>query len=269
MSELQTALGLFRLRELEGMAELAEAERLQLEVWGPDTVPESRELLLAVQHAGGLAGGAFDPQGRLAGMVFGFPTRDPLAQHSHRLAVLDRWRGLGLGASLKWFQRGWCRERGIRRVTWTVDPLRMPNAELNAGRLGACARRYFVDYYGAMQGIDAGLPSDRLLMEWELEDERVERLAQNAPADRGYPEALPANRVEGERPLEAGSALEARQILLCIPPDFLGLAAAQPALALEWRLHTRRLFQACFERGYAVRGFTRQGGPAYVLEKEF
>jgi predicted GNAT superfamily acetyltransferase len=37
--------------------------------------------------------------------------------------------------------------------------------------------------------------------------------------------------------------------------------------AIAWRLQTREIFLHYFSRGYAVTGFTRQGGPAYQLEK--
>ena len=36
------------------------------------------------------------------------------------------------------------------------------------GRLGAIVRTYLCDYYGEMKGINAGVPSDRLLAEWRL-----------------------------------------------------------------------------------------------------
>lgn len=268
MGILETALGRVELRELTGLDELAAAEPLQREVWGQDTLAESRELLLAVQHAGGLVGGAFTPSQALAGLIFSFPTRDPALQHSHRLAVLPAWRGQGLGAALKWFQRDWCLERGITRVEWTVDPLRMPNAALNAGMLGAGTSIYLLDYYGAMQGIDAGLPSDRLLMDWRLDSPRVAALARGEILPDQAALAQPANRVQDGRPCDPRPELDAPLLRLSIPADFAATALRAPALALEWRLFTRQLFQAFFARGYAVCGFTRSGGPAYLLERK-
>jgi len=267
MNMLDTSLGRVEIRELSGLEELAAAEPLQLEVWGRETLPESRELFLAVQHAGGLVGGAFDPSGALVGLVFSFPTRDPVLQHSHRLAVLPAWRGQGLAPALKWFQRDWCLERGVTRVEWTVDPLRMPNAALNAGLLGAGAATYLLDYYGAMQGIDAGLPSDRLWMEWRLASPRVAALSRKeVPPDRSET-AWPANRVQDGCPRDPRPDLDAPLLRLAIPADFSALSLSDPDLALEWRLHVRLLFQAFFARGYAVCGFTRSGGPAYLLER--
>ena len=282
MSTHPTAFGPVELREMRGLTELGASETLQWAVWGQDVLAESRDLLLAVQYAGGLVGGAFGPGGEMAGMIFSFPTRDPARQHSHRLAVLPAWRGQGLGAALKWFQRDWCLARGITQVEWTVDPLRMPNAELNAGTLGASARTYYLDFYGAMQGIDAGLPSDRLLMEWHLASPRVCGLAESRALPSGplHPpgalpagdplgpgDGVPANRVLDGRPLDARLDLTAPRIRLSIPPDFSALTARDPALGLEWRLHARQLFQAYFGRGYRLCGFTRRDGPAYLLER--
>ena len=257
----------FLVRELSGLPELAAAEQLQLDVWGQDTIPEGRELLLAIQHSGGLAAGAFDGTSRLVGFLFGFPTRDPAVQHSHRLAVLPECRGMGIGVALKWFQRDWCLARGISLVQWTVDPLRMPNAEINARLLGATTAHYLPDYYGAMQGIDAGLPSDRFLMDWRLDCPRVAALAMGVPGDPGFP-ALPyANPAEDGRSLGERLDLGADCLLVRIPADFITLAATGREIAAAWRDQTRRIFVHYFARGYAVSGFTRIGGPAYLLER--
>jgi chorismate synthase len=256
------------IRELLGPFEMKDAERLQLEVWGHDTVPESSELLQAMQHFGGLVAGAFDPQGSLVGFIWGFPTRNPTVLHSHRLAVLAAWRGHGVGTQLKWFQRSWCLERGFTLVQWTVDPLRAANAELNIRHLGATSATYLVDYYGEMQGIDAGAPSDRLLLDWHLNFPTVDERQYKTPDDLGYPDADAANQVVAGRPHDTRTDLTAAHILLRIPCDYIRLSAKDRAQAILWRLQTRELFQTYFERGYTITGFTRLGGPAYLLERE-
>jgi chorismate synthase len=155
---------------------------------------------------------------------------------------------------------------GITLVQWTVDPLRCGNAELNIRHLGATSATYLVDYYGEMRGIDAGAPSDRLLLDWRLDRRALDALEQNLPEDRGFPGAVEANRVQTGRPHDARIDLTDRQILIHIPCDFTRLAAQDRAQAILWRLHTRELFQAYFERGYTLAGFTRIGGPAYLLD---
>lgn len=162
------------IRELSGIAEFRQAECLQKEVWGEGDAPDPADLMMVIQAEGGLIAGAFD-EGRLVGYVFGFPTREPDIQHSHRLAVVPERRGLGLGVDLKWYQRSWCLARGITHVRWTFDPLRLTNARLNLNRLGGRSSTYLIDYYGEMGGINTGLPSDRLLVDWRLDDPLVEQ----------------------------------------------------------------------------------------------
>lgn len=159
-------------RDLRGMEEFTEAENLQSIVWGQGDRPDPADLMMVIQAEGGLAGGAF-LDGRLVGYVFGFPTATPGVQHSHRLAVLPELRSRGIGARLKWYQRQWCLDRGIGLVRWTFDPLRATNAALNIARLGARSNTYHIDFYGAMGGINKGLPSDRLLADWHLDDPGV------------------------------------------------------------------------------------------------
>lgn len=231
------------LRELDGVAELQLAERFQVEVWGEGERPDNSDIMLALQHEGALVAGAFDGA-RMLGFLFGFPSATPGVQHSHRLAVSEDARGLGLGARLKWFQRDWCLARGITRVRWTYDPLRAINAGLNIAVLGAEAREYLIDYYGPMPGINAGLPSDRVMAEWRLEAPEVVTRAAGQGAD--LPEAV----------LEA-----------VIPADLDALVRSDPEAALAERLRLRDLLQAAFRAGLAIRGFDR-ARCAYLLAKD-
>lgn len=269
MSTIETNRGPVEIRELRTIEEMVASETLQTRVWGMDTIPSPKDILIPTQHEGGLLAGAFAPDGELVGMVFGFPTRDPSIQHSHILATLAEWRGQGIGARLKWFQRDWCLERGITLVRWTVDPLRAANAALNIGHLGGVASTYFLDYYGAMTGIDAGAPTDRLLVEWRLNSERVAqaygRRGERAPDDAGANHCETANPRVGERSGDPVLHLDCLCIRVCLPGDFVSLAKTDPPLALDWRLKTRAVFQHYFAQGYCITGFTRSNGPAYLL----
>lgn len=228
------------LRDLDGMAEFRLAEALQNEVWGHDDTADPADLMMVIQAEGGLCAGAFQ-DGRLIGYIFAFPTRDPQVQHSHRLALLPEVRGRGLGARLKWHQRDWCLARGIRLVRWTYDPLRLLNANLNVGTLGAISRTYYPDYYGKMAGINAGVPSDRLLVEWFIEDAAVA-----ARAARQAVKAVPVSRI-------------------AIPADFAEMLATDPGRALAERLRLRQELTDAFARGEEITGFDRTRGE-YLLE---
>lgn len=221
-------------RDLSGMAEFRAAEDLQRAVWGEGDQPDPADLMMVIQAEGGLIGGAF-AEGRLLGYVFGFPTRDPQVQHSHRLAVLPEARGLQLGVRLKLYQRRWGLERGITHVRWTFDPFRFVNATLNLHRLGATAATYLPDYYGEMAGINSGLGSDRLLVDWELGSHTVAALAEGRA-----------------RPQSPGAHLP-----LTLPEDIEALTRDDPDQAEALRLTLRQELQAAFAAGRRIVDFDR------------
>jgi predicted GNAT superfamily acetyltransferase len=220
------------IRELNSVEELKRSEAFQREVWGEDDPADNSDIMLALQHEGGLVAGAF-AEGRLLGFLFGFPTNQPDVQHSHRLAVHPDSRGMGLGVKLKWYQRDWCLERNITTVRWTYDPLRRINASLNIARLGATAGIYYQDYYGKMEGINAGVASDRLLAEWQLTAPDVVHRAENP---RTPPVSGDDLRVE-------------------IPADFGTLLLNDLQGAIAERLRVRAALTAAFADGFRVSGF--------------
>ena len=228
------------IRDLSGMAEFRLAEALQYAVWGADDVADPADLMMVIQAEGGLAAGAFDGD-TLIGYVFAFPTRTPHIQHSHRLAVLAQARGTGLGAALKWYQRDWCLARDITHLRWTFDPLRAANARLNIGVLGAQVTTYYPDYYGAMEGINKGTPSDRLLADWHLNAAPV---VARASGLRLGP--------DGQR--------------IVIPKDFAGLMVTNPAQAAQERLRLRAALTEKLALGFAIIGFDAEHC-AYILAK--
>jgi len=230
------------LRELASLAELRVSEDLQRAVWGADDPADNADLMLAIQHEGGLVAGAFDgPQ--MLGFLFAFPSATPGVQHSHRLAVLPQARGLKLGLRLKWFQRDWCLARGITRVRWTFDPLRAVNAGLNIGTLGATSATYLNDYYGAMEGINAGLPSDRLLLDWDLN---------SAPV---------TTRAAGHRPDPDPTAQR-----IAIPRDIDAMMRDDAQAALQARLRLRDGLTTAFAKGLAITGFVLETAE-YLLNR--
>lgn len=231
------------IRDLHGMAEFHAAEGLQRDVWGPDDKTDPGDLMMVIQAEGGLAAGAFLGN-RLIGYVFAFPTTTPGVQHSHRLAVRAEARGLGLGLKLKLYQADWCLQRGIRHVRWTYDPLRLPNAALNIGRLGATAATYHRDYYGEMGGINAGTASDRLLVDWRLDGERFGRCR------------------AGQALLTEAEASAARRVAL--PADFATLLRIDPGAASAERFRVRDEIEAAFSEGFIIADVDARE-PAYLL----
>ncbi len=157
-------------RELRTAAELAPLPALERVVWG-DVDLVALNLLVATVTEGGMAIGAFDGD-RLVGSVYGFATEQPQVLHSHYLAVDPEYRRTGLGVALKHQQREWCLANGRTSMRWTYDPLQLGNGHLNLRSLGAVGTRYHPDFYGPMGGINGGLPSDRVVVEWDLVGDR-------------------------------------------------------------------------------------------------
>ena len=97
------------------------------------------------------------------------------------LGILAKYRSNNLGFLLKCAQREAALKLGIKRITWTFDPLQSRNAHLNFNKLGVIADRYYVDYYGVTSSFLHRFGTDRLWVTWLLESERVKsRLQLNA-----------------------------------------------------------------------------------------
>lgn len=270
------------VRPLEEEGEYAACLALQQRTWGEhfaELVPAS--LLKVAPEVGGVASGAFDGD-RLVGMVFGISgIRDGRPAHwSDMLAVEASYRGRGLGRRLKLHQRDRLLAIGIERVLWTFDPLVARNAHLNLTRLGATARTYRRDVYGVSDSpLHAGIGTDRILADWELRSPRVlDRLADVTPAG--------APRPDDDAPFLAAPAVDpgpfprpgpwthpsgAERVRLAVPSDIQALKQAEPALALEWRHHTREALEGAFEDGYAAVELERVNGAvsAYTLARGF
>lgn len=232
----------------------------------------------------------------LIGFVYGFPglyfTPDGARpKHcSHELAVRSDYRGHGLAFALKRAQWQMVRHQGLDLITWTYDPLLSQNAFLNISRLGAVSCTYKRNLYGEMRdGLNAGLPSDRFQVDWWINTQRVQhRLSRQARPplnlssvlSAGAPVINPAQAGDrGRHPAPSAEPFELHQdtgdgtpetvLLVEIPADFQSLRSDHPELALEWRWHTRRLFEDLFQQGYWVTDFIHipgeQARSFYVL----
>jgi predicted GNAT superfamily acetyltransferase len=253
--------------------------QLQREVWGlSDLEITSAIQLVATVHAGGLLLVAEAPGGHVVGFCYAFAAlRGGEAHlHSDMLAVREAFRGHGIGLRLKWAQREEALRRGLRLVTWTFDPLRAGNARLNLQRLGTVSREYLPDFYGeTTSALHHGLPTDRLLVRWEIDSPRVQRRAagDEAAPPRHVP---PINDLawRGDLPVSSPPRLDldAAELRLEIPADWDAVCRADVGLAREWQGVVRRAFRSFCARGYAAVGFASEGGArpraGYVLRKD-
>ena len=240
---------MIEIRACSGFDEMEACVQLQIETWGydpSDVVP--RKAFLVAQKIGGQVIGAFDtapPSNGGAESLVGFAISLPGVKtghgepsaymHSHMLAVKEGYRNRGLGARLKREQRRDALVRGIRHMEWTFDPLEIKNAFLNIHRLGAIVCSYRVNFYGVSSSrLQGGLPSDRLLAEWDLDSARVEAILDGKP-----PQA---------------SNIEDR---ILVPASIYQWKAsdADRDRALNVQLENRGKFQRAFSQGLAVLGF--------------
>ncbi|MGA3264003.1 MAG: GNAT family N-acetyltransferase [Terracidiphilus sp.] len=255
------------IRACTGFDELEACVQLQIETWGydeSDVVP--RKAFLVAQKIGGQVIGAFDteisggqPAGgpeSLVGFVYSLPgvktgKSEPRAYlHSHMLAVKEEYRNRGLGTQLKREQRIEALSRGIRHIEWTFDPLEIKNAFLNIHRLGAIVREYRVNFYGLSSSrLQGGLPTDRLLAEWELDSPRVQAILEGRPSAARIIEEKIEERIQVPASIYQWKASE---------------AGRERALAVL--LENRRKFQQAFSQGLAVLGFVRDAEGNGVFE---
>ena len=254
----------FLIRHARGADKLEQCVALQQEVWGyPEREVVPRNIFVLAQALGGHVLGAYDHAGSLAGFAMavaahqaqpgggspGEAAAEPRPYlHSHMLAVRAHYRNQGLGFALKRAQREDALGRGITRMRWTFDPLVEKNAWFNFEKLGAAARQYLPDFYGQLAStLQGGLPTDRLLVEWDLDRERV-RTALGEPTKRVH-DVEPAHVITLPGKLAEWKASGARDRLLAVQQEL------------------REQFADAFARGLCLKGFRKapEGGGAYLL----
>ncbi|OPC85427.1 hypothetical protein B4N89_30350 [Embleya scabrispora] len=250
--------------------------RFLCEVWQtePDRPPLAGDVVKAMADAGSYVAGAFDEadgDARLLGACVGLwgPPGRP-GMHSHIAGVHVGARGRDVGYALKLDQRAHALEHGVDRITWTFDPLVARNAHFNLHKLGGTADTYLPDYYGPLSdGLNAADESDRLMLRWDLRDERVVAACDEDDEPTPTPaSAGPTRRtlldIDGDRPVtrQAGEGT----VLVAIPPDIDLLRARQPSAARDWRLALRDTLGNLLADGARLVDFDR-AACAYVLTR--
>jgi predicted GNAT superfamily acetyltransferase len=260
------------LRRVATLAEYAECVAIQYETWGADfTEAVPAAILMVSQKVGGVTAGAFAPDGRMLGFVFGLTgvKGGRLVHWSDMLAVRGEARGLGLGTRLKYYQRDLLRETGVELMYWTFDPLVARNAHLNLVRLGARVAEYVPDMYGGSTGsvLHGELGTDRCVVEWELADDPTSAAAGYGLRAAGDVPVVNAADHQNGRPRIAALP-DAPEVLVEIPADLEALLAHDPRRARDWRETTREAFTWYLGRGFHVAGLAESDGRTmYVLRR--
>ncbi|MEX2550256.1 MAG: hypothetical protein WD638_08505 [Nitriliruptoraceae bacterium] len=254
------------------------ASRLFDAVWGREASGGAilaPEALTANVHAGGQVSLARDgSDGHIVAATAALLGRDhpdgAVFLHSHVTGVLAPASGRGIGRAMKWHQRAWALTRGIAQVRWTFDPLIRRNAVFNLTVLGVSVRAYTEDLYGEMPDArNRGLPTDRLLVSWDLAAPRVRAAAGGRAAS---PDIDALSRAGAEVALDVAAdsspvvhRSDAPRQLLRVPEDIEQLRGRDPDTAAAWTTALRETLGAALDAGARISGMSRDGW--YVLSR--
>ena len=241
------------IRECTTVEELRDCVALQREVFGLSNIELSPvRHFIVTKNAGGFTLGAFTAENRLVGFVLSVAMffGDERSFYSHMTAVSAEIQSFGIGAQLKWAQREKALSKDIKFIKWTFQPVQARNAFFNLEKLGAIVREYKPNFYGTdystsnEKGEKIGLDSDRLFAEWNLESEKVEKLA------------------KGEKFIETGDIKQTIEI----PSNWNELVKTNTQQAIAEQSRVKKEFQAAFAKGLICRSFERdQQNPKYLL----
>ena len=252
----QTHAADVEIREVASIAEYDACIQLQRDVFGlPDLEISPRRHLIVSREAGGWTLAAFN-EGRLVGFVHHLAAvrGNEIFGYSHMMAVASDFQNRGVGAQLKWAQRARALAEGRDFIKWTFEPLRARNAHFNLNRLGVVIRDYALNFYGTDYVTNplekaagaAGMDSDRLFANWELNSTRVEALA----SGREFP-------------------LEKPDAVIEVPGDYSALLKADPGNAKREQLRVREEFLAALRTGLVCKAFDRDPiRPRYLFYRE-
>lgn len=256
--------------------DLLRMQQLERDIWGT-SLPLPLGQLIAAVNNGGVAIGA-EVDGKMVGFLYSFAGFDGDGSglgepylYSHMMGTHPDYRRQAIAEKLKWAQRDWALEHGYRRVRWTFDPLETINAYFNFTKLGAVFAEYKENYYGAMHdALNRGLTSDRLVLEWRLDDAAVAARAEGSKTantcspephvepihclntwqcdEHGFPAEMQADLTRSD---EWGS------LYIGVPAQYREIKQQQIELAFAWRQHFRELYQYYQAAGWQIRSFIR------------
>ncbi len=264
-------------------AEADELRRLQARIWGSNS-----DLLYPSDiHSTGFGAGTSliaRYQGKVVGFLFGFlrfggaelpgdwavEHRADLRLESQVLGTDPAVRGQGIGGRLKRAQAVAARELGIDLVSWTVDPLQLPNAILNIGTLGAVSCEFHPNWYSFQNELNQ-VPASRLGMTWLINGERAtsQPRAERIVELGQRPDIVRLN--DGPRLVtDLQTVIDGPAIAIEIPRDWTALQSLDYETAWFWRQTTDQLFAALLGAGdgrdrYMITAVGRDGERAYLI----
>jgi len=279
--EIKVTIGPFR-----NLADYKACEDIQREIWhihDIDIVPVP--LLLLVDRTGGILLGAYNSLGDMMGFavsILGSSGGKPI-QHSYMMAVRVAYRNFDVGFKLKMAQRKEALKRKITMIMSSFDPMQPLNAYFTLGKLGEWANTYEENFYGETTSLpDRGLPTDRLLTSWDLDNAAVIRRLELGPPRRDFRKEMKQRAVINQLSESAPGLMNsspvklncsADQFLFEVPYNLPEIKNRDLGIALEWQGKMRQVFRHYFRKDYAATDFwvAEQDGHLrafYLLEKK-
>jgi predicted GNAT superfamily acetyltransferase len=276
---IRTLPGEITIRRAETSADYHACQGAQRRAWGVTeagyVIPVAT--MVGANLHGGLVLGAFLADGSAVGLSFGFLGRIEarLCLYSQLTGVVPGYQSQGLGRELKLLQRDHARASGLHLIAWAFDPLQAGNAHFNLGRLGASVGRYIDNMYGdRTDALNAGVPTDRVIAEWELDEGSRSRTVLDPRSTLALPHLIETDSNAHGRLVPAGvnAIPDSSRALLEVPESIATLRRADSQLAEAWRRSVRQAFHSALGSGYRAVGFVRHDAHGsrrafYVLER--
>lgn len=236
------------IRILKTVEEIEKINMVEKEVWNLPPLPIHQTITVAKN--GGIILGAF-LKDRLIGYLYSFPGfREKAYLCSHMLAILPPYQQQGIGEKMKRKQRELAKQLGYEMITWTFDPLESKNAYFNLHKLGAIGVNYEENYYGYLNdNINKGLPTDRMIIEWNVNEEKEKR-----KIDMNENNVLLTRDESGNPFIHDHFELlpSQRYFFVAIPKNFQEIKKEDRKLAQSWRFATRKVFQKLCSSGFVA-----------------
>lgn len=256
------------IRNLQSVNELEEVKRLEAMIWSMEDAVPVNQSVAAVKNGGFILGAFF--QSEFIGFQYSFPGFDGKKVYlvSHSLGIHPDYRKFGIGEKLKIAQKETALEMGYDLITWTYDPLETVNGNLNLHKLGAIATEYIPNVYGEMADhLNAGIPTDRFLVEWHLNEP-----TRSYSKEATIPYALyTCEKNDFPFPEKTDLTLNSPHIFVPVPGHFQEIKKADFKIAKQWREKTSEVFTHYLSQGFAVSDLVRDnqhpGQYLYLLVK--
>jgi chorismate synthase len=256
------------IKEIDNKEDFSECEKIQRDVpqLGEVGVVPAYLLELTSSH-GGLSLGLYMNE-RIVGFSFSIAAYTKEIGYylfSDSMGFYKNYQRKSLGFLLKQVQYQVAKEKGVKKIYWTYDPLLGPNANINIRKVGGTVHHYELDRY-TLINTSSGIciPADRFLLDWSIRTKRVEKRMinhqipeklqeiKNLPyiVNRTIPVLIHSSSKSTllREIVDINLTVENPKITIEIPLEFFEMRSENPELAKEWRLKTRELFHHYINR---------------------